>query len=96
MILVSVMYPAGPRFDMDYYLGHHMPLNKRVAVKVMHPFEDDRAIRTERFTREAQTAARLKPLIARAGAVINGYDLESSEDITTGEQQATVDALLET
>ena len=26
MILVSVMYPAGPRFDMDYYLGHHMPL----------------------------------------------------------------------
>ena len=26
MILVSVMYPAGPAFDMDYYLGHHMPL----------------------------------------------------------------------
>ncbi len=26
MILVSVMYPAGGRFDMDYYLGHHMPL----------------------------------------------------------------------
>ena len=44
----------------------------------------------------AQTAARLKPLIARAGAVINGYDLETSEDMTTGVQQATVDALLET
>lgn len=26
MILVSVMYPGGARFDMDYYLGHHMPL----------------------------------------------------------------------
>jgi uncharacterized protein (TIGR02118 family) len=26
MILVSVMYPAGQSFDMDYYLGHHMPL----------------------------------------------------------------------
>ncbi|MDP4023663.1 EthD family reductase [Methylobacterium sp. NEAU 140] len=26
MILVSVMYPAGPKFDMGYYLGHHMPL----------------------------------------------------------------------
>jgi hypothetical protein len=44
----------------------------------------------------AETAARLKPLIARAGAVFNGYDLESSGDMTTGEQQATVDALLET
>lgn len=26
MILVSVMYPAGPAFDMGYYLSHHMPL----------------------------------------------------------------------
>ncbi|GJE60903.1 EthD family reductase [Methylobacterium trifolii] len=28
MILVSVMYPGGvgTRFDMEYYLGHHMPL----------------------------------------------------------------------
>jgi uncharacterized protein (TIGR02118 family) len=26
MILVSVMNPAGPSFDMGYYLGHHMPL----------------------------------------------------------------------
>jgi len=43
----------------------------------------------------AETAARLKPLVARAGAVINGYDIEHSEDITTGEQQATVDALFE-
>ena len=24
--MVLVMYPAGGRFDMDYYLGHHMPL----------------------------------------------------------------------
>lgn len=44
----------------------------------------------------AETAARLKPLVAQAGAVINGYDVEQSEDITTGEQQATVDALFET
>jgi hypothetical protein len=43
----------------------------------------------------AETAARLKPLVARAGAVINGYDVEHSEDMTTGEQQATVDALFE-
>ncbi|SDN88823.1 conserved hypothetical protein [Methylobacterium phyllostachyos] len=26
MILVSVMYTTGPRFDMGYYLSHHMPL----------------------------------------------------------------------
>src|ERR1044071_9515605 len=43
----------------------------------------------------AETAARLKPLVARAGAVINGYDVDYAEAITTGEQQATVDALLE-
>ena len=43
----------------------------------------------------AETAARLKPLVARAGAVINGYDIADSEDMTTGEQQATVDALFE-
>jgi len=44
----------------------------------------------------AETAARLKPLVARAGAVINGYDVEHSVDMTTAEQQATVDALFET
>lgn len=43
----------------------------------------------------ADTASRLKPLVARAGAIINGLDIETSEDMTTGEQQATVDALLE-
>ena len=43
----------------------------------------------------AETAARLKPLVARAGAVINGYDIGQSEDMTTDEQQATVDALFE-
>jgi hypothetical protein len=43
----------------------------------------------------AETAARLKRLVACAGAVINGYDIETSEDMTTGEQQATVDALFE-
>ena len=43
----------------------------------------------------AETAARLKPLVARAGAVINGYDIAHSQDMTTGEQQATVDALFE-
>ena len=43
----------------------------------------------------AETAARLNPLVARAGAVINGYDIAASEAMTTGEQQATVDALFE-
>jgi hypothetical protein len=43
----------------------------------------------------AETAARLKPLVARAGAVINGYDIGASDEMTTGEQQATVDALME-
>lgn len=43
----------------------------------------------------SETAARLKPLVARAGAVINGYDVGTSDDMTTGEQQAAVDALLE-
>ncbi len=43
----------------------------------------------------AETAARLKPMVARAGAVINGYDVETTADMTTGEQQATVDALFE-
>lgn len=28
MILVSVMYPTGARFDIDYYLKTHMPLVK--------------------------------------------------------------------
>ena len=28
MILVSVMYPAGEKFDTDYYLKTHMPLVK--------------------------------------------------------------------
>lgn len=44
----------------------------------------------------AETAARLKPMVARAGAVINGYDVATSDEMTTtGEQQAAVDALLE-
>jgi hypothetical protein len=43
----------------------------------------------------AETAARLKPLVARAGAIINGYNVAQSDEMTTGEQQATVDALLE-
>ena len=42
-----------------------------------------------------ETAARLKPLVAQAGAVINGQELGASEDMTTAEQQATVDALFE-
>src|SRR6201999_913770 len=44
----------------------------------------------------AETAARLKPLVARAGAVINGHAIEHFDDMTTDEQQATVDALMET
>jgi uncharacterized protein (TIGR02118 family) len=28
MILVSVMYPTGAKFDVDYYLKTHMPLVK--------------------------------------------------------------------
>lgn len=47
------------------------------------------------ITMASETAARLKPLVAQAGAVINGADLAGAEDITTGEQQAAVDALLE-
>jgi len=43
----------------------------------------------------AETAARLKPLVAQAGAVINGQELGASEEMTTAEQQATVDALFE-
>jgi hypothetical protein len=43
----------------------------------------------------AETVARLKPLIARAGVIIHGYTAGQFEDITTGEQQATVDALFE-
>jgi hypothetical protein len=43
----------------------------------------------------ADTAARLKPLVARAGAVINGSTLGGNEDLTTGEQQASIDALLD-
>jgi hypothetical protein len=46
-------------------------------------------------TLAAEAAARLRPLVAQAGAVINGHDLGTSEDITTAEQQAAVDALLE-
>jgi hypothetical protein len=45
-------------------------------------------------TLASETASRLKPLVAQAGAIINGADLQVSEDITTGEQQAAVDALL--
>jgi hypothetical protein len=42
----------------------------------------------------AETAARLRPLVAQAGAVINGVGL-GAEDITTAEQQAAVDALFD-
>jgi len=41
-----------------------------------------------------ETAARLKPLVAQAGAVINGHGLDI-DDITTAEQQAAVDALFD-
>jgi hypothetical protein len=41
-----------------------------------------------------ETAARLRPLVAQAGAVINGHGL-GADDITTAEQQAAVDALFE-
>ena len=43
----------------------------------------------------AETAARLKPMVARAGAVINGYNIGGCDEVTTGEQQAAVDALME-
>jgi hypothetical protein len=42
----------------------------------------------------AETASRLKPLVAQAGAVINGEGLGAAE-MTTGEQQAAVDALFD-
>jgi hypothetical protein len=41
-----------------------------------------------------EAAARLRPLVAQAGAVINGRGL-AAEDITTAEQQAAVDALFD-
>ena len=41
-----------------------------------------------------QTAARLRPLIAQAGAVINGHGL-GADDFTDGEHQAAVDALFD-
>ena len=42
----------------------------------------------------AETSARLKPLVAQAGAVINGDGFDADE-MTTAEQQAAVDALFE-
>ena len=37
MILVSVMYPAGPAFDMGYYLSRHMPLvRERWSARRLH------------------------------------------------------------
>lgn len=49
MILVSVMYPggAGTRFDMDYYLGHHMPLvRERWSPMGLHEAKVVRAVGT--------------------------------------------------
>ena len=30
MIVVSVLYPAGPALDLDYYQTHHLPLVRRL------------------------------------------------------------------
>lgn len=30
MVVVSVLYPAGPAFDMAYYRDHHLPLVRRL------------------------------------------------------------------
>ncbi len=30
MIIVSVLYPSGHAFDMDYYRDHHLPLVRRL------------------------------------------------------------------
>lgn len=30
MIVVAVLYPAGPAFDMAYYRDHHLPLVRRL------------------------------------------------------------------
>ncbi len=30
MIVVSVLYPTGPAFDMDYYRDRHLPLVRRL------------------------------------------------------------------
>ena len=48
-----------------------------------------------RLGRWASGSERESRWVARAGAIINGCDIETSEDMTTGEQQATVVALLE-
>jgi hypothetical protein len=42
MVKVSVLYPsrAGNRFDVEYYIGVHMPMAKRLlgdAVKISDP-----------------------------------------------------------
>ena len=42
-----------------------------------------------------EAASNAKPLVARAGAVINGLTLSTSTSSPTGAPQATVDALLE-
>jgi hypothetical protein len=43
-----------------------------------------------------KTVAWLKPLVARAGAVINGtYPADSAADAGDGEPQAAIDAVME-
>jgi hypothetical protein len=65
-----------------------------LLVATCEAFQNRASLETA-HTLAAETAARLKPLVARAGAVINGYSVNISDDMTLGEQQAAVDALLE-
>ncbi len=46
------------------------------------------------ITLATETAARLRPLVAQAGAIINGQGLDADE-MTTAEQQAAVDAIFD-
>lgn len=38
MATLSVTYPSGPAFDLDYYLNTHMPLVAKYAGHLNHSF----------------------------------------------------------
>jgi len=44
MIRVTVLYPAGPAFDMDYYLATHTPLVRRLMGDALSGLAIDTAI----------------------------------------------------
>ena len=46
MIRLNILYPSTPgsRFDMDYYLGKHMPMSKRLLGEVCKDIRIERGI----------------------------------------------------